>query len=151
MLIGIANDHRGFLLKQNLTEKLKQSGYNIIDYGCNSYERCNYTDYGFLLGEALRDKKIDYGIAICGSAIGMSIVCNKVKKVRCGKLDTIEDAMHSKAMDYINIASISGSLEVDEAFNLITTFINTENNLDSNYIMRVKQIEDYERGNIDEY
>ena len=78
MKIGIASDHRGYETKQNLTKYLEDKGYTVINYGTNSSDRVDYTKYGFLLGEKVRDKEVEYGIAICGSAIGISIACNKV-------------------------------------------------------------------------
>ena len=90
MKIGIASDHRGYKLKQELIEKLTQQNYEIIDFGTNSKESTDYPDFAFCLGENVANKTIDYGIAICGSGIGISIACNKVKGVRCAKVSTIE-------------------------------------------------------------
>ena len=144
MKIGIAADHRGYEAKEKLKEYLKNK-YEIIDYGTNSKERVDYPKYGIILGEKVRDKEVDYGIAICGSAIGISIACNKVKGVRCGKINTIEEAIHGKANDYINIIAISGDSPIEENIRIIETFLNTkENKEDPVYLKRIKQIENYE-------
>ena len=144
MKIGIASDHRGFETKEKLKEYLKTK-YEIIDYGTNSKERTDYPIYGIKLGEKIRDKEVEYGIAICGSAIGISIACNKVKGVRCGKINTIEEAIHGKANDYINVIAISGDSPLEENIKIVETFLNTkENTIDPVYLKRIKQIEDYE-------
>ncbi len=145
MKIGIANDHRGFKAKQILTEYLKGKGYNVIDYGTNSSERVDYTEYGFLLGEKVASKEVDYGIAICGSAIGISVACNKVKGIRCGKINTIEEAIHGKAKDFLNIIALSGESDIENNKKIVDAFLTTsENKIDPAYQNRVQQIIDYE-------
>ncbi len=144
MKIGIASDHRGYETKEKIKEYFKNK-YEIIDYGTNSKERTDYPIYGIKLGEKIRDKEVEYGIAICGSAIGISIACNKVKGVRCGKINTIEEAIHGKANDYINVIAISGDSPLEENIKIVETFLNTkENTIDPVYLKRIKQIEDYE-------
>ena len=144
MKIGIASDHRGYETKEKIKEYFKNK-YEIIDYGTNSKERTDYPIYGIKLGEKVRDKEVEYGIAICGSAIGISIACNKVKGVRCGKINTIEEAIHGKANDYINVIAISGDSPLEENIKIVETFLNTkENTTDPVYLKRIKQIEDYE-------
>ena len=144
MKIGIASDHRGYETKEKLKEYFKNK-YEIIDYGTDSTERTDYPIYGIKLGEKVRDKEVEYGIAICGSAIGISIACNKVKGVRCGKINNIEEAIHGKERDYINVIAISGDSPLEENIKIVETFLNTkENTIDPVYLKRIKQIEDYE-------
>ncbi len=144
MKIGIASDHRGFETKEKLKEYLKTK-YEIIDYGTNSKERTDYPIYGIKLGEKVRDKEVEYGIAICGSAIGISIACNKVKGIRCGKINTPEEAIHAKANDYVNVIAISGEEELETNIKIIEAFLNTkENTQDPIYLKRIQQIIRYE-------
>ena len=147
MKIGVASDHLGFTLKQNLTEKLRQTGYNVVDYGCSSKEICDYPDYGFILGEAVRDGKIDYGIAICGSAIGISIACNKVKDVRCAKVSNVEEVIHGKGRDHVNVIALNGDTKINDALDMIESLILTPYEKEERYFNRIKKIEDYESGN----
>lgn len=145
MKIGIANDHRGFETKQILTKFLIDKGYNIVDYGAYSTDRVDYTKYGFILGEAVSKKEVDYGIAICGSAIGISIACNKVKGIRCGKVNTPEEAIHGKEKDFINIIAISGESNIDINKKIVEAFLTSKEDLsDPAYKNRVNQIEEYE-------
>ncbi len=145
MKIGIANDHRGFETKQNLTKYLKNLGYDIVDYGTDSTDRVDYTKYGFILGEKVAHKEVDFGIAICGSAIGISVACNKVKGIRCGKINTVEEAIHGKKNDFINIIALSGEMPIEENIKIVDAYISTkENTNDPVYLDRVRQIEEYE-------
>ena len=85
MKIGIANDHHGVSLKQELTRYLENLGYTVVNYGTDEETMVDYPDYAFKVGEDVRDKNIEYGILICNTGIGMSIAANKIKNVRCDK------------------------------------------------------------------
>lgn len=145
MNIGISNDHRGFETKQYLTKYLKEMGYNVVDYGTYSTDRVDYTKYGFILGEKVASHEVDYGIAICGSAIGISIACNKVKGIRCGKVNTPEEAIHGKEKDFINIIALSGNTDIELNKKIVKAFLEAKENLeDPVYKIRVDQIKEYE-------
>ena len=145
MKIGISSDHRGFETKQILTKYLKVLGYDVVDYGTNSLDRVDYTKYGFMLGEAVAKNDVEYGVAICGSAIGISIACNKVKGVRCGKVNTVEEAIHGKENDFINVIALSGNLPIELNKEILKAFLESkENENDEEYKRRVEQIIEYE-------
>ncbi|MBP3920262.1 MAG: RpiB/LacA/LacB family sugar-phosphate isomerase [Bacilli bacterium] len=144
MKIGIASDHRGYETKKQIIEYLKEK-YEIIDYGTNTKERVDYPIYGIKLGEKVAQKEVEYGIAICGSAIGISIACNKVKGIRCGKINTIEEAIHAKENDHVNIIAISGETDIEINKKIVDAYLNTkENTKDPSYLNRVNQIIEYE-------
>ena len=92
MKIGIANDHRGYNLKNELVKYLKSRGYEVIDYGSDTVYSVDYPDFAFKLCNGVVNKEVDFGIAICGSGIGISIACNKVKGIRCAKLSNVKEA-----------------------------------------------------------
>lgn len=145
MKIGIASDHRGYETKQIMTKYLRDKGYNVVDYGTNSTERVDYTKYGFILGEKVAAKEVECGIAICGSAIGISVACNKVKGVRCGKINTVKEAIHGKERDFINIIAISGEYDIEENKKIVDAYLTSKENLiDPTYQKRVSQIMEYE-------
>ena len=146
MRVGIANDHRGYETKQKLTEYLNNKGYTVVNCGTDSTDRVDYTTYGFKLGEMVSSGEVDCGIAICGSAIGISIACNKVKGVRCGKINNVDEAIHGKERDYINVVALSGEgVDYEENVKIVDAFLTTRYNLeDPVYIKRIKEIEEYE-------
>ena len=145
MNIGIASDHRGYETKQILTKYLMDKGYNVINYGTDSKERVDYTKYGFILGEAVAKGEVHYGIAICGSAIGISIACNKVKGIRCGKINSIEEAIHAKEKDFVNIIAISGESDIELNKKIVDAYLTAKENLeDPVYKNRINKIKEYE-------
>ena len=145
MKIGIANDHRGVETKQKLTEYLTNKGYNVINYGTDTEQRVDYTTYGFIIGEKVANKEVDYGIAICGSAIGISIACNKVKGVRCGKVNNVEEAIHGKERDFINVVALSGMAPIEDNIAIVEAFLSAKENIvDPVYKKRIDQIVEYE-------
>ena len=145
MKIGIANDHRGIETKQKLTKYLTDKGYTVVNYGTNQEGRVDYTTYGFILGEAVARQEVDYGIAICGSAIGISIACNKVKGVRCGKVNSVDEAIHGRERDFVNVIALSGNTDIEENIKIVDAFLSAEENMeDPVYRNRVEQIIEYE-------
>lgn len=144
MKIGIANDHRGYKLKTKLIPYLLKKGYEVEDYGALSTESVDYPDYGIILGEKVRDKEVDFGIAICGSGIGISIACNKVKGVRCAKVNNSKEAKLTRLDNNANVIAISEKLYVFEAKDIIDTFLNTEYKAEERFERRIEKITKYE-------
>ena len=144
MKIGIASDHRGFKLKEYLKEELQKRNYEIIDYGTNSEESTDYPDYGFKLGESVAKGEVDYGVAICGSGIGISIACNKVKGIRCAKVDSLEDVMATRKDNDANIIAFGETTSYENAINWVKTFINTPCSIEEKHVRRRNKIKEYE-------
>jgi ribose 5-phosphate isomerase B len=82
MVISIGSDHRGFELKKRLKEYLEKKNNKVIDFGTDSDASVDYPDFGRKVGESVAKGKSKYGIAICGSGIGINIAANKIKGVR---------------------------------------------------------------------
>ena len=118
MTIAMASDHRGYKLKQEIIENL-QKEYQILDLGTNSEESVDFPKYGIALGEAIKNKKADLGIAICGTGIGISIAVNKVKGVMCAKISNIEEAKLAKEHNNANVIALSGKTSTEEALKMI--------------------------------
>lgn len=142
MNIGIANDHRGFELKQKITNFLKEKGYNIIDYGTDSENSVDYPTYAFKVGEAVRDGEISLGILICGTGIGMSIACNKVKKVRCSKVNSVNEAVLTRQHNNANVIALSE--DVANALEIVEAFITTDFSNEEKHLRRVEMISNYD-------
>ena len=82
MKIAMGNDHTGIELKNIIKEFVEGKGYEVIDLGTNAPESCDYPVYGEKVGRAVADGEADLGIAICGTGVGISLACNKVKGIR---------------------------------------------------------------------
>ncbi len=83
MRIGIGNDHAACEMKNEIMEYLTGKGYEVVNFGTDSSDSCDYPIYGEKVAKAVRDKEVDLGIAICGTGVGISLACNKVKGIRC--------------------------------------------------------------------
>ena len=140
MKIGIASDHRGVILKEKIKNYLNEK-YKIIDFGTNSIESVDYPQYAFKVGESIRDNKIDFGILICGTGIGMSIACNKVKKVRCAKVDNKEEAYLARFHNDANVIALSEN--VTNYKEIIDTFLTTDSSKEEKHQRRVAMIDNY--------
>lgn len=147
MNIGIANDHWGYELKQKVTNYLTKKGYNVINYGADSKELSDHPDYAFKLCEALTQNEIIYGIAICGSGIGMSIACNKVKGIRCAKVSNDKEAKLCRLHNNANVIALSAELSVLEVKDILDTFLTTNFSEVERYKRRVDKITNYEENN----
>ena len=123
MKIGIGNDHAAVEMKQEIAEYLKEKGYEVVNYGTDTHESCNYPEYGEKVGRAVASGEVDLGILICGTGIGVSIAANKVKGAYAALLSDVYSAQRARLSNDANIACMgaftSGSKErelMTEAF-----------------------------------
>ncbi len=144
MKIGISSDHGGYELKKDLIFKLKDNGYEVIDYGTYSEERTDYPIYAFKLCENIVSRNIEIGIAICFTGIGMSIACNKVDGIMAAKIDSLSDARLAKQHNNANVITFSGNKTLNESIEMINEFLSAKVLEDPRYELRRKMIRDYE-------
>lgn len=145
MKIGIANDHRGFKLKEYLKNNLD---YEVVDFGAYSEDSVDYPDFAYKLSKAVVNKEVDFGVVICGSGIGMSIACNKVRGIRCARVLTMDDVIVTRSDNDANIMAISEKVEPFYALELVNTFVTTPASMDERHIRRrnkLTEIEENER------
>lgn len=143
MKIGFASDHRGYQLKKYLIEELEKN-YEIEDYGTYSEESVDYPDYAFILGENVVNKNVDFGVAICGSGIGISIACNKVKGIFCAKVSNKEEAYYTRNDNNSNIVAFSEKTNKEEALEIVKTFVETSFSNEERHLRRINKIKEYE-------
>ncbi len=145
MKIGIANDHHGVELNHDLTNYLKSIGYDVINYGPDTTEPVDYPIYAFKLGEAIKEKGINKGILICTTGIGISIAANKVKGVRCAKVENVHEAEMSRLHNDANVIALRGDNE--NALEIVKKFLETDFLNEERHIRRINQIKEYENDN----
>ena len=148
--IGFASDHRGYELKEKLIDYFKKQNYitDITDCGTNSTDSCDYPDYAKILGQELTNKTIDFGIAICGSGIGISIALNKIKGVYCAKVNNALEAKYTRLDNNTNAVAFSGDTNFNEAKNIVETFINTEFSDIERHQKRIDKVKEIEGSNL---
>ena len=108
MDIGLACDHGGFELKEELKAFLKSSGLEAIDFGSFDETSVDYPDFGILLAQKVSKGELERGILICGTGIGMSIVANKFPGVRAALVNDLYSARCSREHNDSNILVIGG-------------------------------------------
>ena len=123
MRISIASDHGGYDLKEDLKAWLTEQGHEIVDFGCEGHDSCDYADFVEPAARAVAEGKCDRGIVICTTGIGASITANKVKGVRCALCSEPWSAQMTRRHNDANVlalgAGITGPLmarQIVEAF-----------------------------------
>ena len=125
--IGIASDHAGYELKQQLIDHAKELKLPIIDYGTNSVESVDYPDFAKKLAIGIELGDINYGVLICGSGIGMSISANRNKFVRAALCYNIETAKLSREHNNANVLVLGARFtSFEDSKNIMNTFLTTE-------------------------
>lgn len=144
-MIGIAADHGGYLAKEELKKYLIDQNLEVIDYSSKVFDPIDDEPiFATKLGEAIRDNKIKVGIALCTTGIGMSIACNKVKKVRCAKVDSENDAISSRKHNDANIIALAGTKDINELKKYVKLFLDTAFLKEERLVRRIKEISEYE-------
>ncbi len=149
--LGFASDHRGFKLKEELIKEFKYRNniLEVIDCGADSEVSSDYPDYAKKLGRLISNKSIDFGIAICGSGIGMSIALNKIKGVYCAKCNDALEASYTRLDNNTNCLAFSSNTSLKEAILMVETFITTEFSNEERHIKRIEKIKEIESDNYD--
>src|SRR5262249_28759406 len=109
MRVGIATDHGGFALKEEVLTKLRAAGHDVVDFGAYSLNpQDDYPDFVTPLAEAVAAGKVERGVAICGSGVGASVAANKVPGVRAGLVHDHFSARQGVEDDHMNILCMGG-------------------------------------------
>lgn len=127
MKIVLASDHAGFSFKEELKKYLIKQKHEITDVGCSSDASCDYSDYGKKGALLISEGKVERGVFVCGSGIGICIAANRVKGVRAAVLKDEFDAEMSRKHNDLNVACIGGRItKIDKAKKLVDIFLTTE-------------------------
>lgn len=143
-MIGIASDHAGYKTKEEILNFLSKEGFQIEDYGTYDENSTDYPLYAIKIGNEINSGKIEKGILICKTGIGMCIAANKVKGIRCGKIETEEEAKLSREHNDCNVAAISALNNIEDNKKIILEFLKTPFSNGERHTKRIKIITDYE-------
>ena len=126
-VIGIGNDHAAVEMKNQIKEFLEEKGYQVINYGTDSDESCDYPEYGEKVGRAVAEGKVDAGVLICGTGIGISIAANKVKGVRAAVVSEPVSARLTKEHNNANIIAFGARIVgIEMAKEIVSAWLNAE-------------------------
>jgi ribose 5-phosphate isomerase B len=144
--IGIASDHAGKELKQLIAEFVKMKNFDVVDYGVafDSDKSVDYPDYAAILAADVSGGKLDYGVLICGTGIGMCITANKFPGVRAASVWDEFTAKMSRAHNDANIICLGArALNHHRAAELVNLWLDTpfEGNRHKARLEKIREIE----------
>lgn len=150
MKIGIASDHRGVFLKASLVEYLRHQGHEVVDYGTESTDPDTvfFPEYATKLAKGILDSEVVYGIAICGTGIGMSIALNKFKGIYCAKVNSINEAVLCREHNDANVIALSADINLELVKSMVDKFLTTSPSSVERYGKRIRMIKDIEDNNV---
>jgi RpiB/LacA/LacB family sugar-phosphate isomerase len=103
MRIAVAGDHAGFEMKRDLAALLGQQGHEVLDLGTHSTAAVDYPDCAEAVASAIRDRRADRGIVVCGSGAGASIAANKMPGIRAAVCHDCYSAHQAVEHDDMNV------------------------------------------------
>jgi ribose 5-phosphate isomerase B len=124
--IAIASDHAGFELKALLAEWLRMQGHSVDDLGPDDTASVDYPDYGYKLAETVASGNAHFGIAICGSGLGISMAVNRNPAARCARVSESLSARLAREHNDANVIALGARLiGIDAAKDAVATFLST--------------------------
>lgn len=127
MIISVGSDHAGYDQKAHLVKYLQEKGYEVLDRGTFSEERVDYPDYAIKVGMDVSFNRADRGVLVCGTGIGMSITANKIPRVRCANVTSVDFSKLARQHNDANVLALSGRF-VDQETNerILDAFLETD-------------------------
>lgn len=144
MKIAIGNDHAAVEMKQKIQKYLEELGHEVINYGTDTHESCDYPAYGEKVGHAVVDGEADCGVLICGTGVGISIAANKVKGVRAAVCSDVTTAHLVKEHNNANIIAFGARIVgIEVAKDIVKAYLEAEY-LGGRHAKRVAMIHEIE-------
>lgn len=141
-MIAIGSDHGGYDLKQVVIGYLEEKGIPYKDYGCPDKNSCDYPVFGRAAAEAVASGECERGIVICTTGIGISMVANKVKGVRCALCQDSYSAKMTRLHNNANMLAMGGGIVGPNlALDIVETFLNTPFSDEEKHNRRISLIE----------
>jgi len=142
MRIGIATDHGGFSLKEDLVARLRAAGHEVVDFGAYSLAPGDdYPDFVIPLAQAVASGKVDRGVAVCGSGVGASVCANKIPGIRAGLVQDHYSAHQGVEHDDMNILCMGGRIVgLAVAKDLVDAFLAAEFTGEERHVRRLRKV-----------
>ena len=126
-IVAIAADHGGYELKEMLKADLEGLGFDVLDLGTNNADSVDYPDFGHAIGEAIANSQARYGVAICGSGIGISIAANRHANVRAALCHDGLTAKLSRQHNNANVLALGARIiGIETARDAVSAFFTTD-------------------------
>ena len=147
-MIAIGSDHGGYKLKEEIKKYLDEKGIEFRDFGTVSEERVDYPEIAKEVSKSVQKKEAEFGILICKTGLGMSIVANKFKGIRCAVCHNENTAKYARLHNNANILALSGQdLTVNDAMCILRMWLATEFE-GGRHQNRIDMIEEIEKENM---
>ncbi len=142
MKVGIATDHGGYGLKEELVAQLRAAGHEVVDFGAHKLKPDDdYPDYVTPLANAVAAGQVARGIAICGSGVGASVCANKIPGVRASLIHDHFSARQGVEDDHMNILCMGGrTVGPAVAWDLVQTFLAAEFSQAERHLRRLGKV-----------
>ncbi len=110
MHIAIGADHAGYVLKNDLADHLRANGHQVTDLGTHSEDRVDYPDFGAAVGREVASGRVELGVCVCGSGIGIAIAANKISGVRAATVHDVTSAHLAREHNDANVVCVGERL-----------------------------------------
>jgi ribose 5-phosphate isomerase B len=143
--IALASDHAATVMKAELADWLRGLGHDVLDLGTNGPDSVDYPDYGYRLGKAIETGEATFGIALCGSGIGISIAVNRNPAARCALVSEPLSAGLAREHNDANVIALGARMiGIEMAKACVTQFLETAF-LGDRHVRRVEKLRNPER------
>jgi ribose 5-phosphate isomerase B len=142
MRVGIAADHGGFALKEDLVARLRAAGHDVVDFGADALTPDDdYPDFVIPLAQAIAAATLERGVAVCGSGVGASICANKISGVRAGLIHDHFSAGQGVEDDHMNVICIGGrTMGSSVAWDVVQAFLAAEFSQAPRHLRRLRKV-----------
>jgi ribose 5-phosphate isomerase B len=142
MRVGIAADHGGFVLKEDLVARLRAAGHDVVDFGADKLTSDDdYPDFVIPLAQAMAAGTLQRGVAVCGSGVGASICANKIPGVRAGLIHDHFSAGQGVEDDHMNVICIGGrTMGSSVAWDVLQAFLAAEFSQAPRHLRRLRKV-----------
>ena len=141
MRIVVGADHAGYLLKQEIAERLRGEGHEVLDVGTMSTEPVDYPDYADAVGQAVLARRADRGVLVCGSGVGAAVAANKLPGIRAGLCHDTYSAHQGVEHDNMNVLALGARVIGSElAYELVRAFVGAQFSGEARHVRRLEKI-----------
>jgi ribose 5-phosphate isomerase B len=142
MRVGIATDHGGFALKEDLLGHLRKVGCDVVDFGAYKLDPDDdYPDFVIPLAQAVAERSVERGVAVCGSGVGASVCANKIPGVRAGLVNEHYSAHQGVEHDHMNIICLGGrTIGPFAAWDILEAFLDAQFSQEPRHLRRLAKM-----------
>lgn len=147
MKVGIATDHGGFGLKEELLKRLRDAGHEVVDFGAHELATGDdYPDYVVPLARAVVSGEAERGIAICGSGVGASVCANKIHGIRAALIHDHFSAVQGVEDDHMNILCMGGrTVGPEVAWDLVKSYLAASYSQEPRHLRRLGKVAELDK------